>query len=399
LETAGAGDNRPNVATPGALSGAAARQAHAAEVLFTRYRDQIYRFCYARLRSREEAEDATQNVFMRVHMALKRGVVPEYEASWLYKIAHNVCLSRGASTSRRARLETPHAFDEDDDVQVAANDVSHEELAGLSDALYAMPENMRKAILLREWQGLSYAEIADAMGLTVSAVETLLFRARRHLAAALEQGTPTPKKRRLAGWFTLPTFLRRLLSATAPAKLAAGAALVALTGGGVGLGVSVAHFSAPGPHGSAPAPRPGVTFLAGVHAPAAVAPAARHARKRQRRSAPAHAHVAGAVPIVAVAPSIAPVAAPAAPTVSATAQPQAPLVPASSTPQPAVPAAAVAAVPAVPAVPTVQTPAVSTPAATVTTPTATVTVPSATVPSVAVSAPLPAVSIPVVTLP
>ena len=81
------------MATPEALSGAAARQGHAAEVLFTRYRDQIYRFCYARLRSREEAEDATQNVFMRVHMALKRGVVPEYEAAWLYKIAHNVCLS------------------------------------------------------------------------------------------------------------------------------------------------------------------------------------------------------------------------------------------------------------------------------------------------------------------
>jgi RNA polymerase sigma factor (sigma-70 family) len=396
------------VATPGALSGAATRQAHAAEVLFTRYRDQIYRFCYARLRSREEAEDATQNVFMRVHMALKRGVVPEYEAAWLYKIAHNVCLSRGASTARRARLESPHAFDEEDDVQVAAHEVSHDELAGLSDALYAMPDKMRKAILLREWQGLSYAEIAEAMGLTVPAVETLLFRARRHLAAALEQGTPAPKKGRLAGWFTLPTFLRRLLPTALPAKLAAGAALVALTGGGIGLGVSVADISAPGPHASAPAApsqRP-VMFLAGVHAPA---PAPSRARRGRSRLAAAPAHVAAAAPIVAVVASIlpAPAAPPEAP--GATAQPQAPLAPVAPAPRSATTAAAPAVAPpalpkaTVPAVPTVSTPTVSTPTVstpTVSTPGVTVTAPSVTVPSVTVTAPsLPAVSVPAVALP
>jgi len=373
------------VATPEALSGAAARQGHAAEVLFTRYRDQIYRFCYARLRSREEAEDATQNVFMRVHMALKRGVVPEYEAAWLYKIAHNVCLSRGASTARRSRLETPHAFDEDD-VQVAAREVRHDELAGLSDALYAMPDKMRKAILLREWQGLSYAEIAEAMGLTVPAVETLLFRARRQLAAALEQGTPTPKKRRLAGWFTLPTFLRRLLPAAPPAKLAAGAALVALTGGGIGLGVSVAHLSAAGPHASSPASRPRVTFLAGVHAPAPVAPA--RPRRRVVRRPPAVART----PIVA---AVAPIASSQAP--QAVPAPSAPAaVPSAPAPTPVTPAAASPALPAPPPLPTV--PSVQTP--TVSTPGVTVTVPSVTVPSVAVTAPsLPAVSVPVVTLP
>jgi hypothetical protein len=56
-----------------------------------------------------------------------------------------------------------------------------------------MPEQQRRAILLREWQGLSYREVASELGLTQSAVETLLFRARRSLAHALETTRPRPR--------------------------------------------------------------------------------------------------------------------------------------------------------------------------------------------------------------
>src|SRR5439155_27040435 len=59
-----------------------------------------------------------------------------------------------------------------------------------------MPENQRRAILLREWQGLSYREIAAELDLSQAAVETLIFRARRSLAQGLEQ-PPAPKKSRL----------------------------------------------------------------------------------------------------------------------------------------------------------------------------------------------------------
>src|SRR5207237_7645600 len=69
------------------------------------------------------------------------------------------------------------------------------ELAGLDDALASMPENLRRAILLREWQGLSYAEIADALELSQSAVETLIFRARRYLANALDSTVKQPARR------------------------------------------------------------------------------------------------------------------------------------------------------------------------------------------------------------
>ena len=236
------------------VTAAAAPEAHAsrdgaAARLYVEYRERIYRFCLSRLRSREEAEDAVQNVFLRVHTALDRGVVPEFEAAWLYKIAHNVCLSRAESSARRTKHEALSAFD-DDELPFAAPEVSREELAGLSEALEAMPHNLRTALLLREWQGLSYAEIAAAMGLSVSAVETLLFRARRHLANALAHGTDKKKKsvalRALdllgLGW------LRDVFMGAGPAaQLAAGAAVLAVGGGGAAIAMTTDAHSRPSP--------------------------------------------------------------------------------------------------------------------------------------------------------
>jgi hypothetical protein len=70
-----------------------------------------------------------------------------------------------------------------------------DELIRLQDVLEEMPENQRRAILLREWQGLTYREISDELGLSQAAVETLIFRARRALAQGLEQDADTWKKR------------------------------------------------------------------------------------------------------------------------------------------------------------------------------------------------------------
>ena len=79
--------------------------------LYHEYHAKILRYCAGQLRSREEAEDAVQNTFLRVFTALRKGVVPEFEGPWLYKIAHNVCLSKRLGSSRRARVETPADLD------------------------------------------------------------------------------------------------------------------------------------------------------------------------------------------------------------------------------------------------------------------------------------------------
>jgi len=388
------------VTSPAVTGAAAARRGeNAAARLYVEYRERIYRFAYARLRSREEAEDAVQNVFMRVHMALDRGVVPEYEAAWLFKIAHNVCLSRIDSNSRRAGEEL-HAFD-DEDIQIAAPEVDGQELAGLSEALEAMPHNLRTAILLREWQGLSYAEIADAMGLSVSAVETLIFRARRQLAWALEHPGEKPKTpaRRLLDLLGLGWLRSVFFGAGPAAKLAAGAALLALTGGGAAVALTTDAHSRP----SSPPPAPNLVSGAGF-APASPI---------QAPASPKSANVPGAaggarhrVVVSSQSASLAPIAtptgaAPAPAAGSATAgQPSA--TPGSST-QPSSPAQPVP-VPKVntsPSVPTVSAPTVSTPttqAPGVNVPT--VSVPSASEPTVNVpTVSAPAVSVPTVSAP
>jgi RNA polymerase sigma factor (sigma-70 family) len=166
--------------------------------LYVRYRLPLYRYCRAQLRSHDEAEDAVQSTFLRVFTALRNGIEPECETAWLYKIAHNVCLSRRLGAMRRARVERPHDLQDLEDRLAAPERGGQEELGDLNDALAQMPENLRRVILLREWQGLSYAEIAEVLEVSISAVETLIFRGRRHLVKALSGASETTESRQFA---------------------------------------------------------------------------------------------------------------------------------------------------------------------------------------------------------
>jgi RNA polymerase sigma factor (sigma-70 family) len=176
----------PSIGRATGLEPGGPRTTAATSELFRRYATQIFGYCLNQLGSREEAEDALQITFMNAFRGLERGIVPETESAWLFKIAHNVCLSRRRSTWRRGRVEAPNNLEVLQEV-VPARERAADELIRLAEALGEMPENQRRAILLREWQGLSYREIGAALELSQSAVETLIFRARRALAAGLEQ--------------------------------------------------------------------------------------------------------------------------------------------------------------------------------------------------------------------
>src|SRR5438132_10028829 len=160
--------------------------AHARTVdLYARFSAPVLRYCRHQLPLAQEAEDALQTTFLRAFVALRKGVKPDFEVAWLYRIAHNVCLSRRLAATRRARVEFAHDLDGLSHRLRALEHDQPEEIRELGDALSGLPENLRRAILLREWQGLSYAEIAEALGTSIPAVETLIFRARRALAEAL----------------------------------------------------------------------------------------------------------------------------------------------------------------------------------------------------------------------
>src|SRR3954470_263676 len=117
--------------------------------LYRQYGRQIYAYCFHKLRSREEAEDAVQTTFMNAFRALQRGTAMQFEQAWLYKIAQNVCFERSSSSSRRRLHEAPNDFEVLQEVVPAREGEGSLELMGLEEALEAMPENQRRAILLR----------------------------------------------------------------------------------------------------------------------------------------------------------------------------------------------------------------------------------------------------------
>lgn len=213
-----------------------ARPAHpapadeSAALLYEHYYDRIYGYCLYHLGSREEAEDAAQTTFLWAFRGLRRGIVPRAEAPWLFTIAQNACRARHRTRGRRREREVLS-----DPMTLADLSPAHrpetDELMGLEDALRRMPELQRRAILLREWQGLSYREIAAELDLSGSAVETLIFRARRSLAELLA-GPQAPKRaRRYALDFgSIVAALKSFVGGGSVAKVAAGlAAVVAAT--------------------------------------------------------------------------------------------------------------------------------------------------------------------------
>ena len=220
----------PSIGRANRVEGAAAPEADATRELYERYANQIFRYCLHQLGSREEAEDAVQSTFLNAFRGLKRGIEPELESAWLFKIAHNVCLSRRRSSWRRGRIESPADFELVEELTPAPSRRA-DELIGLQDVLEQMPETQRRAILLREWQGLSYREIGDELEVSQAAVETLIFRARRALAAGLEQ-PPVAKRRaaRALDWGNLIAGAKSLLvGGSAAAKVAATVAAVSAT--------------------------------------------------------------------------------------------------------------------------------------------------------------------------
>ncbi len=219
--------------------------------LYERYAGQIYGYCLHKLGSREEAEDAVQNTFLNAFRGLRRGVVPQAESAWLFKIAENVCLSRHRSSFRRGRVETPSDLQAIQDFTPSPEQRS-DELIGLEEALARMPESQRRAILLREWQGLSYREISVEMDLSQAAVETLIFRARRTLAQGLEDEPKTrrwKKMRQAADTGSVIAILKTLFTTGATVKAVA-------TAVAVGTAVVAASSSGLSHHSRAPHSKP-----------------------------------------------------------------------------------------------------------------------------------------------
>ena len=192
--------------------------------LYARHGQRVYSFCRSRLRSTEEAQDAAQTAFLYALASLRRGVVPRNELAWLLTIADNVCRSSRRTLGRRLADVANADVDELEAAAPSLNAETREEIAELRAALAQLPERQRQALLLREWQGLSYADIAEQLGLSLAAVETLLFRSRRSLMRRLRGSRARLGLLDVASGASL---LRSVLGGTT-GKAAVGAAAIAV---------------------------------------------------------------------------------------------------------------------------------------------------------------------------
>jgi len=148
------------------------------------YRDHVrdvYGFSLSLLGNPDDAEDVTQTTFLNAYRALERGEDVRNLRAWLLAIAHNVCRQRFRTAARR-----PQTVELDPDAAEAYHDDDAPTAEEIRRAMGQLNFNQRTVLVLREIEGLAYEEIAQAMDLSLSAVETLLFRARQALREQLD---------------------------------------------------------------------------------------------------------------------------------------------------------------------------------------------------------------------
>jgi RNA polymerase sigma factor (sigma-70 family) len=142
----------------------------------------VYRYALAVMRNPADAEDVTQTTFLNAYRSyVEKGSRPEKPQNWLIAIAHNVCRQRFRQSSRRP---AEVGFEDDIADTIADDDTPSGE--DIRRALGHLAFNQRAALVMRELEGRSYVEIAEILDVSTSAVETLIFRARRALREQLE---------------------------------------------------------------------------------------------------------------------------------------------------------------------------------------------------------------------
>lgn len=155
-------------------------------LLMHRYAGAVYNLAYRMLGNAEDAEDASQEIFLRAYTRLTSFDRERRFSTWVLSIGSNYCIDR-----LRRRRFTWLTLDDASFTLPSAEPgpersaLKREQRASVQQALQKLPEHYRLVMVLRYWQDLSYEEIAKATGLTESTIKTRLHRARHMFADAL----------------------------------------------------------------------------------------------------------------------------------------------------------------------------------------------------------------------
>jgi RNA polymerase sigma-70 factor (ECF subfamily) len=166
------------------------------EILVRRHQTSVLNLIYRYLGDRTKARDLAQEVFVRVWRAAKRYEPKAKFTTWIYRITANLCLNelKSIKGKKLIQLESEHEDRQNTNFETHPNAsrspedllLAEERSRQISDTLQTLPENQRMALILKRYDNLSYDEIAKIMECSVSAVESLLVRAKRNLQEKLK---------------------------------------------------------------------------------------------------------------------------------------------------------------------------------------------------------------------
>lgn len=144
--------------------------------ILIRYQTAVYRFAFSFLKDAQEAEDISQEVFLRLYRTAESYRSLAALRTYLFRIARNLCIDHLRKMRPNTMTDPPEAVSPKTPLtQLCAAELKKQ----IDLILSGLPENQRAAIYLRHEQGMSYNEIAETLGVTLHAVESLLTRARR----------------------------------------------------------------------------------------------------------------------------------------------------------------------------------------------------------------------------
>ena len=162
--------------------------------LLAAYQDRVYNQAFRMLGNREEAEEAAQDVFLRIYRSLDDFRGESKLSSWIFRITANVCISRLRKKQLEvASLDEPVESGEGTMAQMIPDDrpdpeqqyESQETAEIIRAQVRRLPPEWAQAISLHHYQGMSYEEVAEVMGIPRATVATYILRGRRQLAKQL----------------------------------------------------------------------------------------------------------------------------------------------------------------------------------------------------------------------
>jgi RNA polymerase sigma factor (sigma-70 family) len=165
------------------------------EEIYHQHKGLVYNLCLNYLQNREEAEEATQDVFVKIHAKLSGFAGNSSLKTWIYRITVNHCLDVLRARNRQNRFAfITHLFTGKEDKPLEIPQFDHpgvlledrEALENLFKKINELPENQRTALILKYLDDLPQREIADIMQLSEKAVESLLQRAKQNLEKKLK---------------------------------------------------------------------------------------------------------------------------------------------------------------------------------------------------------------------